>query len=244
MAHGTPDWGVTASKKTIYSLHDMGELAVRLGAIHVHDRRGDVIFQDQFDGGESRVSAIGGGAGNEVYLSCNAPLAGTMNLMFHTGPDTGDHSGIMKVVPYLVPGGIGLECSFIPVDDLSIIHFTVLVYDGTNRYPYEIEYDHVAGTVLVKDSAGNPQIIGSPGILRAGYTIYSTLKAVVDTENGKYVRVIINDKTYLASAYGPKVTGDLLTLPSLTTEVYAVTAVDAAIDVPADRFIITQNEPI
>ena len=244
MAHGTPDWGVTASKKTIYSLHDMGELAVRLGAIHVHDRRGDVIFQDQFDGGESRVSAIGAGLGNEVYLSCNAPLAGTMNLMFHTGPDIGDHSGIMKVVPYLVLGGIGLECSFIPVDNLSIIHFTLLVFDGADKHHYEIEYDHVAGTVLVKDTGGVPKIVGTPGVLRAGYTIYSTLKAVVDTEKGKYVRVILNDQTYLAGDWKPTVTADLLTRPSLTTEVYAVTAVDAAIDVPADRLIITQNEPI
>jgi len=69
MAHGTPDWGVTASKKTIYSLHDMGELAVRLGSIVSFDRRGDVIFSDSFQNGLGKVYASGVGAGFECWPS-------------------------------------------------------------------------------------------------------------------------------------------------------------------------------
>ncbi|GAI56753.1 unnamed protein product, partial [marine sediment metagenome] len=51
MAHGQPDFGMYQIAKTIYRLADMGELAVRLGSIVTHDRRGDVIWMDNFDSG-------------------------------------------------------------------------------------------------------------------------------------------------------------------------------------------------
>jgi len=243
MAHGTPDWCVTASKKTIYSLHDMGELAVPLGAIHVHYRRGDIVFADRFDGGYGKVSHIGAGVGNEIRLSCETPLAGGKHLLFHTGPTAGDHAGFVKVVPYLAVGGIGVECSFIPIDDLSLLQITIVVYDGAKKRMHRIEYVHAAGIVQILDSGGGWPVIGTPGTLRTGYTLYSTIKAVVDTDKRKYVRVILNDKTYLASGYGPQVTDELVIRPSVSAQVFVVTAINAAIDVPIDRFIITQNEP-
>jgi len=54
VAHGTPDWGVTAGARTVYQMTDLGELAVRLGSIVTHDRRGDVIFLEDFEEGMGR----------------------------------------------------------------------------------------------------------------------------------------------------------------------------------------------
>ena len=69
MAHGTPDWGVTAGAVTTYQVTDLGELAVRLGSPISHDRRGDVIWWDDFECTLNKWQTVANGAGSSVALS-------------------------------------------------------------------------------------------------------------------------------------------------------------------------------
>jgi len=49
MPRGYPDWGRIRKEVGIAAIGDLGELAVRLGASVVWDRRGDVVLVDSFD---------------------------------------------------------------------------------------------------------------------------------------------------------------------------------------------------
>ena len=46
---GGPDYGVWAPKDTVTALVDLAELAARLQSPYVFDRRGDVVFMDDFE---------------------------------------------------------------------------------------------------------------------------------------------------------------------------------------------------
>ena len=243
MAHGTPDWGITAAKSTIYSLHDMGELAVRLGSPVSYDRRGDVIFLDTFDTGESKVAVEGSGDDNEIYPSCGDPVSAPMHLVFRTGPTAGDLSGFHKTLYYPVTGGIGVEIAFLPVADLRWFRVYMQVFDGTDYHWFHTYYDHTDGKIYVHDHTLGWTPIGTPGIVRVGAAIYSYIKLVGNLLTDDYVRVIFNDHTYDASDYSASVDTDA-TKKSMTIGCAAYTNVNAAILVPVDNLIVTQNEPV
>ena len=50
MPRGQADFGQYAVKEVSASISDMGEVAARLGSIDIYDKRGDVVFFDNFEG--------------------------------------------------------------------------------------------------------------------------------------------------------------------------------------------------
>jgi len=243
MGHGTPDWWGGAPKSTTYALGDMAELAVRLGSIVSFDRRGDVIWYDDFRDGIGKFAVAGSGTGTDVWPVGAYGMYRGLAVNLHTGTLTGNASGIDKVVHYPVLGGIGLECSFVPHWQQLNQRLCCLVYDGTNVYRYQVRYDQTTGKVEAFHSDGAWYTLGTPGVQRTGYTAYTTMKMVFDCLAVKHVRVLFNGATYVSSAYAPTVDVDA-TAKSMELFIYAFTSVDAAIDVTVGSVILTQNEPV
>jgi len=243
VGHGTPDWREAAPKETTYVLGDMSELAVRLGSIVSFDRRGDVIWFDDFRDGIGKFAVAGSGTGNDVWLLAAYGLYRGLACNLHTGNLTGNASGIDKVVHYPVLGGVGLECSFVPHWQQLNQRLCCLLYDGTNVSRYQVRFDQTTGKVEVFHSDGTWYTVGTPGAQRTGYTNYSTMKMVFNCLTGKHVRVLFNGHNYDSSAYAPTVVLDATAI-SMELFVYAFTSVDAAIDVVVGSVILTQNEPL
>ncbi|GAI49683.1 unnamed protein product, partial [marine sediment metagenome] len=63
MSRGQPDYGSSAVKEVAGTLADMGELAARLSSIVEYDRRGDVVYLDDFEEPVLKWSPLAAGAG-------------------------------------------------------------------------------------------------------------------------------------------------------------------------------------
>jgi len=241
--HGTPDWGLVGPKSITYGLDDLAEAAVRLGSIVSYDRRGEVVWADNFEFGGRPYNTTGSGAGNEAYLSADYPYEGALCLVLKTGPGAGDLCEFDRVLRYPVLGGIGLEVAFAPVPAMASFYVTLLLFDGTNVSRYTMAYGHTSGNLFIRDHTGAYVVVGTPGILRDNFGIYSQAKLVVDTLTGHYVRGLLNEHTYDLRAYRVGVTPDA-TVPSLSATLDAYAGASGAAEVRVDNVIVTQNEPI
>jgi hypothetical protein len=243
MGHGTPDWKEAAPKETTYALTDLAELAARLGSIDTFERGGEVIFLTDFGCGTALVTTWAYGTLAEVYPIASGGLSHPISLVLKTGNEAGDASGIDKYLYYPVPGGVGAEISFRRTTGLREVILGMLLYDGTNYTLGQIKYDHVNGLVQIWKTESEWQTVGSPGVQTEAYPIYYTLKAVIDTATGTYVRVLFNRHVYDASAYSPPVSVDV-TKPCLIVRVFAYTDLASSIAVQIANLIITQNERV
>lgn len=242
MAHGTPDWGGSAPKNTTYRLQDDAELAIRLGSPINFDRRGEVIYYNDFNYGGQNFTATGAGVGNGVALSCSQALSGPNCLMMTPGNLGGDTSRIARVNYYPILGRVGEQISFAPVPGLREVWLTLHVYTGATIYSFLVRYSHIAGTIAVWRGFAGFVVIGTPGISRDTNSSYTTIKLIADLETLSYTRVMINDRTYSAAGIVPWSAVDLTT-KSLECFVEVYNNAAGVIAVAVDNWILTQNEP-
>jgi len=242
MAHGTPDWWGEAPKSTTYGMNDMAELAVRLGAISTHDRRGDIIFWDDFTNGTARVYVSGSGSDYDAYPSLSAPLSSGIGLYLVTGDLADDLAWMSKELPYPVLGKIGVECGFVTNTNLKYFKLRLWEYQSTFKREYAVRYSHQDGKIQALDSDGSWKTVATPGQLYEGYNDYAILKMVVDLLAVKHVRTIFDEHDYITDAYAPQQSAGTF-CKSIGVDVEITTNVAANLGIAVDNFIITQNEP-
>ena len=240
--HGTPDFWGRGPKGITYALDDMAELAVRLGSFMNYDRRGEVFYANDFDNGGRGYVSLGGGTGNEVYLSADQVAHGSMCLVLKTGDGIDDYCTLIKTLRHPDDGPIGFEVSFVPHDNLAKIEFILYLYEGAKIYTYLITYNHALGTLILSDSAGADVAVGTCGVLGHDYDLYHQFKLVINTLTRHYIRVMLNDNTYdvsAESAQGSANAGNRRMLAFVNT----ICTAAGASEVRLDNIIITQNEP-
>ena len=243
MGHGTPDWWGQAPKSTTYALGDMAELAVRLGGISTFDRRGDVLWEDNFANGAADVTVFEDGTDSLVYPVVGGGFSHGIGLCMVTGSIQGDYAMITKKLFFPALGGLGLEIAFSVPQNVKSIRCGIDVYDGTNVTYYAVRYLHTTGQVQVYTTAGGWETIGTPGIEPEGVECRNMIKLVLDTLAGTYVRARYNSHDYDPSAVPPLVVQDS-TKPYIVANVMVTNNVEAAVAVAIDNVIVTQNEPV
>lgn len=242
MTHGTPDWGVTAGAVTVHKLTDLGELAVRLGSIVTHDRRGDVIFLDNFEDGLGKWDTGSDGGGDSVALSSARARSGRLSALLTSGSGVGGYAQIFRGVNLPVLSGLGVELSFSVPVALETLVLQLHVLDGSRRYRFEVTYDD-ANNRLDRLHVGGGLTTVASGLVLAGWgRMFHTLKLVGNTLNGKYGRLILNDETYdLEGAVAYNGTDYGAPRLELTVTARGRDGYNDAVHI--DDVIITQNEP-
>lgn len=241
MTHGLPDWGGRNPKSTTYGLQDMAELAVRLGSIVTFDRRGDVIFVEDFSNGLGRWALTGSGTGNTSYPVAYPVRTKGMGINLHTGDAAFDAAAIYREVAFPVEGKVGLEASFVVYSGILAVDLWVSIYTSISLYTYSFGYKHTTGQLYVYTPLGYEYPF-TPGVINENYANYQTMKVVIDTVNQKYVRGLFNEHAYNLSAYAPKVVADTTTKRCVVyVDVWANTA--GGKDTVVSDVIFTQNEP-
>ena len=242
MAHGQPDFGMYSLASTIYKLADMGELAARLGSIDTFDRRGDVVWLDDFEDNIAKwlVTSLGTGAG--VALSTEAARNGAKSAKITTGNAQNDYASIAKYLGSLVTGEVGAEISFTLSDSLIKVMLYLFYYDGTNQHFAGIDYRLDNDTLYYVNAAGGTSVIAAGVALAASQYLFHTIKLVIDLKNDKYARLILDGVEYDLSSYSYQVTASAAG-PFFIMQFEAQTNVADNISIYADDAIITQNEP-
>lgn len=243
MAHGTPDWGVTAGAVTTFQLTDLAEHAVRVGSVDSFDRRGDVLFIDGFEDGLNKWIDDFVGTGAAVAQS-NAQARNELYVARLTaGSDGNRYAEIQhrQALPSLSP--LGVEFSFHRSATIDNLELRFHVFDGTNRVRFQVRWRDADEDLQYYDSAGVYQTFATGVTLLGALTLFHTAKLVVDPSAQEYSRFILGRRAYSLANIAGRVDGAAGGDYSQTfIRNTGRAGVNDIVDV--DDVILTQNEPV
>ena len=242
MAHGTPDYGVTAGRATVYQLTDLGELAVRLGSPVSHDRRGDVIWWDDFEWGLNKWEPAFDGTGGSVALSTARSRNGRSSCLLTAGSDSLLTAEIDRRQALPSIARLGVEFSFANIGNFGYIELRCVARTTTGRNTFTVRWDDATNVLQYTDSTGGLVTFATGVNLAAVATLFHTLKMVFDVAATEYVRVILDSTQYdLSGIAGEQVVATTTPYLDLRIRLFG----DAAQNDQAyiDDVILTQNEP-
>jgi hypothetical protein len=242
MAHGTPDYGVTAGALTTHQLTDVGELAARLGSPDTYDRRGDVVWWDDAECGATKWSSTLVGANASFGTDTTRARNGRTSYKLRPGDAINNSALMYHRQPIPRVSRLGLECSFSLTGEVRQLTFSMSMNAGTTADDWKVRWDGATqklqywtfGLVYV-DFATN---VG----LYFDTNLFHTAKLVVDAVNHKYHRFILDGITYDMSAFLPNGQA-IVASPHLYVEIREDTLAAVPTGTYIDDIIITQNEP-
>jgi len=201
MAHTLPDYSSKWRNETIFGVADMGELAARLNSIDKFDRRGNVIWMDDFEGA-TNLWTLNGGAGYATALNAAVALAGSQSMKMTTGGIGGNNWAIIyRTLAYPVLSNIGFEISSSWDDDVLYFYWQIFLWTGTTLMDPSIRYNDTTHELLYLDAANVYQVFATNVDMDLNANSFNTCKLVIDFVNGYYQRFIFNNVTYDLSAY-------------------------------------------
>lgn len=242
MAKGQPDFGLYAPTETIVGLSDMGELAARLGSIVTFDRRGNVIFADDFADGIQNWHL--GGIGTQVIEWCSQySRDGGFSCKLETDTDEDDSALITRHVGYPALSKMGMEISVSDKQNWKILHIEMRLTTTDGQWRARIRYVYATKTLFYLNYAGTYTAIpGASYTTHVNPAYFDTIKLVADFVNNEYKQLVLNDTTYALSGIGLRWHGGLGT-PNMHAIIELFSdGVGAAIGY-IDSAILTQNEP-
>lgn len=242
MPHGYPPWS-GVKKQTVFSIPiDLAELAVRLGSIVTHDRRGDVVFMEGFDEGYQKWLVSYGGGGAAVQVSTDTARSGAYSVKLTTGKAAGGHGSLDKYHPRPVLSKVGLEAHFAPTTADPAVHETIYHYTGAGYYVFEVRYDHSTEKLQYLTGPATWEDIAKDLAFFPNKSSFNMMKLVVDLEANEFERVIFNDNGYTLPGVGGLWVGGA-SAPYLAIGVCAKGDASGNYTVYLDDVILTQNEP-
>jgi len=240
--HGTPDWWGESPTATVHQVTDMGELAVRLGSPVSYDRRGNVVWFDNFEDGLGKWYLSEVGTGADVALTGLSAVSGGYSAKLVGGSDGLMSAQLQRIFYAPVPGKVGLEMSFELRGAATVVELQAAHYDGVNYYQYYVRWVSATSDFEYQDSAGAWQDIDANKPLIAAAHAWHTMKVVFNTASGKYVRAMLDDEEYSLAGIGPQSAASAIE-PTVRVRIYGYSDAGHNHYVLIDDVILTQNEP-
>lgn len=226
----------------VWSLTDLGELAVRLGSPVWYDRRGDVIFIETFEHGVGMWDPSLSGAGATAALKVGEALSGGYSCRLRPGTTADWRAGIQRGFPFYGLRVMGYQVAFQNNLDISEFLLTVDQFDGRQNIYAACRYV-VADNSLQYYSAEEEWVVAVSNLaLSVGVGEFHVLKVVTDLYTEEYVRLMCDDYEVDLSGVGCRVT-EASEAPLLQVSIYVTGLEGEAEDILVDDVVITQNEP-
>ena len=242
MAHGHEDYGPGAPTSTVYAVLDMAELAARLGSINVFDRRGNVLFLEDFNGSLAKCFHGTTGTGASVSISNAKARFGNFSCRLVTGDATDNEAYVGAYLSFPVFSKLGFEFSWCPQSWLRDIELDMYVYDGAKYWRPTVRWHEDNDSWQYRDDS-NVFVTLTPPVLyaREAYT-FNFAKLVVDLDAKEYVRLIANNQSWDLTGKG--IYSDANTnAPRLVFYISIYTRADHNCTTYLGHMIVTQNEP-
>ncbi len=242
MAHGGPDYGVGAPKATVYSLQDMAELAVRLGSIVSFDRRGDVVWLDDFENNVNHWGTDTSGTGASVALTTDRARNGAKSVALITGNADGEYASILvgRQLPHL--GRIGLELSLSVLSRVDHWLIDLSYSDGDEVIEAALRVYPATGIIQLYTRPRRWETIHTAGAWYSSAGYWYTLKLVVDLEARTYRHLLFGPTSIDLAAYDLYV-GASGVAPIIEVYIYVEGMGGGVGTGYVDDVIVTQNEP-
>jgi len=242
MAKGQPDFGQYAPTETIVGLSDMGELAARLKSISTFDRRGNVIFLDDFEDGIVKWGKYSAAGGGSVEWDATRARNGGFCAKLSTGGSTDDDASAFRNLPYPKLSKIGGEVSVSLGVYLKTILWMLRLDSGTSILEAKVRWTKATKTWACDASGAGWTDLAPITTLETSVVLFHTFKLVCDFPNQRYDKLVVNNTIFdLSALVIPSISpGDA---PYLRPRLEITTPSNNAGVVYFDDIIITQNEP-
>lgn len=242
MVHTLPDWTTSHEMLTIFGQIDTGELAARLGALTTLDRRGNIIWMDDFEGGDTKKWATSIDAGGSAAISNTRAWMGTQSMKTITNAAAGDSAALAKAFALPTQHTMGIELMFHMSLGKPLVYIRLIGYDGTHYWTGHVEYNHNTQKLFYYDSDGLPVELTRTDSNVTILEPWFNMKLVVDWDAKEYMRFIFGSTTYDLSGIAMKSIEDG-TDKHIEVYLFNEAGTNAAATVYFDNFIFTQNEP-
>ena len=217
------------------------ELAAVLSPAKRFDRRGNLVFFDNFESGLGKgiIDAVGSGA--DVVLTSSESREGAFSCKLVGGSTLGKYARYFYWLGYRPASKLGVECHFRLSANVAYFTIDLYAYDGTKYHRGSISYDPANDKYIYCDSAGVWQDLLTSKTHSESASYFYPIKLVIDPVNDLYVRALIAGQEVNMSAYALP-TGTSTLIPDLYANfrVDSLGATNPAVYI--DAVIVTQNE--
>lgn len=196
MVHTGEDYSDECLQTTTFGNVDIAELAARLGSIVTFDRRGNLVWMDDFEHGAAKWVLSGTGLGNAQAITTTRARNGTSSMLLTAGSTLNLDAQMTRYMPFPAIGPVGEEFSFSLGSDVDYFIYKMTLLYNDVIYRGEIKFDVTNSKIQYRNSAGVLTDLISPYTLTSSDTYFMTTKLVVDWATNKYKRFIINEATY------------------------------------------------
>ncbi len=242
MVHTLPDYTTKYRMTTIFGAADNAELAARLLSIDTYDRRGNVIWLDDFNENLNKWGIATAGTGGAAALTTAAAHNGSKCCLLTTPSDTITTVELSRSMGVINSKRLGFEFSFADQDDDTTLMLILGKYNGTSISYGTLEILEGAGTVRIYDQLSAGYITLDTVNLDNSPSAWTTWKLVVDFDTGMYVRAMLNEETYDISAYQLRTVLSAVA-PSTAVGVRLTRSAASNLICYIDDAIVTMNEP-
>jgi hypothetical protein len=241
MVHTAKDYSDDYRQERVYGNIDSAELAARQGINSFFDRRGNIVWYDDFEAANAQKWKTGGSGGGTAAISTERAWMGNSSMKVSTAGTDTSYQTLSKYYSLPMERQMGAEVMFhIYAGDPQVL-MTLSGYTGTHLNRAEVYYDDELGKLYYRDAADNWQELTVVDGYSPTLEQWIPMKLVVDWDLGEYLRIFFGGTIYdmtgipyfrLASA----------TLQRVITQLQIATTDDEVATVYFDNFIFTQNE--
>lgn len=196
-----PDWSEYLPGSERHSLQDLSELAARLGSPVTYDRRGEVLWMDQFDYGSSNWKSVSWFGTHTFKIVADYPYRG--GYAFYLGTD-GTENGIAEIHRYLAPPVVnkwGLEVTFAALTNFRSVSIEFRRQWGTTLYTMFAQVDNENSILEILDEDDDFVEVATIKDIEYASGLFHHLKVVADFNTGMYTRILFDQNEYDISDY-------------------------------------------
>lgn len=241
MVHTLKDYTTKYKLAKIFGNVDNAELAARLGACSTMDRRGNLIWADDFEAAVASKWGTSVAAGGTVTLSTDRAWMGNQSIKLLAPNALGSSAAIVKAFCLPIERKIATEFMFCMTTGKPIVELRVIGYTGTYYFDALIMYNHNTGKLYYGNSAGAWVELTLTDSTALSYEPWLLVKLAMDWDTKKYIRFIFCSTEYDLSAISMHSAASA-TAKHVEVYIYNSPATAADATVYIDNFILTQNE--
>jgi len=242
MSHTLPDYTTKYKLAKIFGNVDNAELAARLGACSTMDRRGNLIWYDDFEAAAAVKWDVAGDAGYTMAYSTDRAWMGNQSMKTVTHTDAADNVILEKSFCLPLERRIGIEFMFNMTTGKPEISILILGYTGAFCFNAIVQYNHNTGKLYYLNSAGAYVELTRHDSTTITNESWFFMKLVIDWDVKEYVRFIFCGTEYDLTGIPIRTWASILER-HVDIFLYNTAVTAAASTVYFDNFILTQNEP-
>lgn len=200
MTHGAPDYSNVSKEGLTYRIDDLGELSVRLGSPATYDRRGDVLWFDNFDDGLLAWEDTSASGDNTLTLSTDYKENGSFCAKLTAATTADKYASMTRRQPITNNPLIGVNVAFQPDNNCDEFQINIYYYDGTIFYTITLAFDFQDNELRLLHNDGTVTLSTNIAYL-TGPDMFTHCKIAFNLSTFYFIYLTVNELSYDLSEY-------------------------------------------